>query len=448
MNLNNIQWDYYNNLLIELAQKLIQINSSPPNTEKEIAHYISQFFFENKIEPLLLGKSPQRPNVLVRIKGRGELPPILISGHLDTVPFDSSQWSIPPLSGQIKDGFIWGRGALDMKSQVAMMMTALKIIKDYEVDLSRDIIAAFVVDEEQGFEYGSKYLVEEHPSLIKAEYGLGEVGGFNINLGGKRVYLIQTGERGVLWLKIDFKGEGGHGSLIIRDSVIKKIAKFILSLDHDQAQLTPELTVALKYIIRTLPLWQSALLEILIDKGKLVELLLRILPTKYIDDILPMVTNTYNVTVINAGAQPNVIPEKGTLTLDIRYLPGTSKERLINKIKEFLPPSDIKLEEITHSPPYRNPIDSDIYQVMERSLIKHDPEGIVIPYLMPGATDGKIFAKLGIKWYGFLPVKFENISIPPQKLFHNVDERIPVEGLKWGLKTFTDFLIQWCSGVK
>ncbi|HET9877455.1 MAG TPA: M20/M25/M40 family metallo-hydrolase [Mycobacterium sp.] len=382
--------------------------------------------------------APGRGNVFARLTGadtaRGAL---LIHGHLDVVPAEASDWSVHPFSGAIEDGYVWGRGAVDMKDMVGMMIVVARQLSRAGIVPPRDLVFAFVADEEAGGRYGAHWLVEHRPDLFAGvTEAVGEVGGFSLTVprrdgGERRLYLIETAEKGLCWMRLRASGRAGHGSMINDDNAVTAVAQAVARLGRHRFPLV--LTDAVVQFLAAVsdetghaidP--DSPDLEGAIDKlgpiARIVKATLR---------------DTANPTMLNAGYKANVIPATAEAVLDCRVLPGR-QAAFEAEVDELIGP-DVTREWITNLPPYQTGFHGDLVDAMNAALLACDPDARTVPYMLSGGTDAKAFAQLGIRCFGFTPLR-----LPPDldfsALFHGVDERVPVDALKFGTQVLQHFL--------
>jgi acetylornithine deacetylase/succinyl-diaminopimelate desuccinylase-like protein len=382
--------------------------------------------------------APGRGNVFARLEGadssRGTL---LIHGHLDVVPAEPAEWSVHPFSGAIEDGYVWGRGAVDMKDMVGMMIVTARQFRRAGVVPPRDLLFAFVADEENGGKYGAQWLVDNRPDLFDGvTEAVGEVGGFSLTVprrdgGERRLYLIETAEKGVYWMRLTARGRPGHGSMTHEHNAVTSIAEAAARLGRHQFPLVVTDTVVqlLKAITEETGLTfdtESSDLEGTIDKlGPMARMLKAILH------------DTANPTMLKAGYKANVIPATAEAVVDCRVLPGRLPA-FEAEVDELIGP-DVTREWITELPSYETSFDGDLVDVMNASLLAVDPDARTVPYMFSGGTDAKAFSRLGIRCFGFTPLR-----LPPDldfaALFHGIDERVPVDALRFGTEVLTHFL--------
>ncbi len=415
----------------ELLQNLIRFDTTnPPGNEAECITYINGLLTEAGFETTLLAKSSNRPNLIARLQGRGTAPPLLLYGHVDVVTTANQKWTHPPFEGKIVDGCVWGRGALDMKGGVAMMLAALLRAKAEGLTPAGDVVLALVCDEEAGGDYGVKYLVEEHPEQFEGiRYALGEFGGFPLYVGPRKFYLIQVAEKQICFIKATVRGPGGHGSLPMRGGAMAKLARLLQRLDQHRlpVHITPvarqmveamasALPFPLGIVLRQLvnPILTDTVLNLLGEKGRMFE---------------PLFHNTVNATMVHGGEKVNVIPSEITVALDGRLLPGYTPDDLIAELRPIIG-DEVELELVRHDPGPAEP-DIGMFDLLAGILREADPNGIPMPLLLSGTTDARFFSRLGIQTYGYTPM-----NLPPEfnfaQLAHAADERIPVDAVDFG----------------
>jgi acetylornithine deacetylase/succinyl-diaminopimelate desuccinylase-like protein len=415
----------------ELLQTLIRFDTTnPPGNESECIQFINGLLTEAGIPTTLLGKTPQRQNVIARLKGSGKAPPLLLYGHVDVVTVAGQKWKYPPFEGRIAEDFVWGRGALDMKGGVAMMLAALLKAKDENISLPGDVIFAAVADEENGGVFGARFLAEEHPVLFKdVHYALGEFGGFNMPISGQRFYPIMVAEKQLCWMRATLRGPGGHGSMPLRGGAMAKLARILKTLDEKRmpVHITPVAHQMLTGIAEHLP-GAAGLLIRQIANPALTDRVLDLLGAS-VRTFDPLVHNTVAPTVLHGSEKVNVIPAEISLGLDGRLLPGQKPEDMLRELGALLGP-EVELS-IEHYDPGPSAPDMGLFDTLGGILRETDPGGFPIPLLLSGVTDARFFSKLGIQTYGFLP-----LSLPPDFNFtatiHAADERVPVAALDFG----------------
>jgi len=416
---------------VELLQQLLRFDTTnPPGNERACIEFIQELLEGAGCQTETYAKDPARPNLVTRISGSGGGTPLLLYGHVDVVTTSGQQWSQPPFGGELADGFVWGRGAADMKGGVAMLISAFLRAKQEGLQPRGDLVLAIVSDEEAGGDYGARFLVEEHPDLFDGiRVAIGEFGGFSFELGGKRFYPIQIAEKQMCWLKATIRGPGGHGAMVNRDGTMARLGRFLRDLDRKRlpVHVTPVARAFVEGVAAELPRAQRLLMESLL-KPALTDRALRLMgPTARSTE--PMLRNTVNATIVHGGEKINVVPSEIELELDGRLLPGLQPEDLIAEL-HALGGDDVELEVIRHDPGSSEP-NLELFDTLASVLRELDPEAIPVPLLQIGVTDGRFFSHLGIQTYGFLPMRLP-AELPFLTLIHAADERVPAEALEFG----------------
>jgi acetylornithine deacetylase/succinyl-diaminopimelate desuccinylase-like protein len=419
--------------VVELLQDLIRFDTTnPPGNESECIDYVRRLLTEADVESHVVAKDSARPNLLARITGAGEAPPLLLYGHVDVVQTTGQQWTHPPFSGELVDGVVWGRGALDMKGGVAMLVDAFLRAARGELKPRGDLILAVLSDEENGGDFGAKYLVEEEANLFDGvRHALGEFGGAAIHLGGKRFYPIQVAEKQICWLRGRVRGPGGHGALGVRGSAIAKLGTILQKLDRGNlpVHVTTTARAWLEGMAAELPRPQALVLRSLLQP-RLAEVTLHAARNQeQLRVIERALRNTVSATIVHGGSKINVIPAEVELELDGRTLPGFGPDDLIREVHDLVGP-DLELELVRHDPFPAEP-DLTWFDGLGAIIRELDPAGIPVPMLQVGVTDGRFFARLGIQTYGFLPLELPQ-GFEFTKLIHAADERVPVRALRFG----------------
>ncbi|MBB5957138.1 acetylornithine deacetylase/succinyl-diaminopimelate desuccinylase-like protein [Saccharothrix tamanrassetensis] len=424
--------------VVTLASELIRIdttNTGDPATlvgERAAAEWVAGKLGEVGYETTYVESGAKgRGNVVARLSGadpsRGAL---LVHGHLDVVPADASEWSVHPFSGAVQDGYVWGRGAVDMKDMVAMTLAVARRFKRDGVVPPRDLVFAFLADEEAGGVFGAKWLVDNRPELFEGvTEAISEVGGFSITLKDDvRAYLVETAEKGIRWLKLRVRGTAGHGSMIHHDNAVAKLAAAVTKLDRHRfpVVLTPSVR---EFLAGVSEITGLEFPEDDIDGaiGKLGALSRMIGAT---------IRDTANPTMLSAGYKSNVIPSLAEATVDCRILPGR-EEAFDRELAELLGP-DVEREWLG-LPPVETTFDGALVDAMTASITAEDPGAKVLPYMLSGGTDAKSFQLLGIRNFGFAPLKLP-ADLDFTGLFHGVDERVPVDALRFGVRVLDRFL--------
>jgi len=431
-----------------LCQSLLRIDTTnPPGNERAAAEVLRVALVEVGFEPQLLEAEPHRTNLVVRHRGTGAKPPLLLTAHLDVVEADASRWRRPPFSGEEFEGCLWGRGAIDMKNMAAMCTAILRRLAVTNTRFERDIIFAAVADEEAGCDLGSRFLVEKHRSLVEAEYAIGESGGFSLHVGESTFYPIQVAEKGFCWVRARIRSEPGHGSMPRHDSAVTKLGNALARLGEAQLPIHP--TRYVQHFLDALRARQPALIQPLVKlvaRPHLLARVARLVPgASLARSFSATLSNTAAATVVRSGNKTNVIPGVAEFEIDGRTLPGQTDADFLRELRAVLGP-DIELEIIKSAPPVvTEPVASPVFDIIRRQVEAREPGAVVVPYLIPGFTDAKYFSQMGARWYGFSPVKIEKGSgIRFAEMFHGHDERVPVAGLAWGVAVLDAVVREIC----
>jgi acetylornithine deacetylase/succinyl-diaminopimelate desuccinylase-like protein len=416
-----------------LLQRLIQFDTTnPPGREAPAIGYVDELLRGAGFQTTILARDPNRPNLVTRLKGRGAAPPLLLYGHLDVVPTTGQAWRHPPFAGAIDDGCVWGRGAVDMKGGLAMMLAALLRARaeDGEGALPGDVLLAVLSDEEGGSELGARYLVEEHAALFSGvRYAIGEVGGFTQHVGGRRFYPIAVAEKQRCSLRAVVRGPGGHGALPSRGGTLARLATLLRQLDRRRlpVHVTPLVRHMLTEMTAALPRPAATLLRQLL-RPRLADRVLDLLGERGAS-FDPLLHNTVNATIVRAGDARNVVPSQAAVELDGRLLPGYGPADLVGELGQVVGP-EVEWEVLRFEPGPGQP-NLGLFDTLASILGEADPGGVPLPLLLAGVTDGRFFARLGIQTYGFTPMRLPP-DLPFARLFHAADERIPIEALGFG----------------
>ncbi|MEU6572452.1 M20/M25/M40 family metallo-hydrolase [Streptomyces sp. NPDC046805] len=400
--------------------------------ERPAAEYAAEQLAGAGLEPLLLERSSGRTNVVARIEGTDPAADaLLVHGHLDVVPAQAADWSVHPFSGEIRDGVVWGRGAVDMKNMDAMILAVVRNWARVGVRPRRDIVVAFTADEEASAEDGSGYLADEHGALFEGcTEGISESGAFTFHDGaGRQIYPIAAGERGTAWLKLTARGRAGHGSKVNRENAVTRLAAAITRIGEHAwpLRMTPTVRASLTEL--------AALYGIEADLSDVDGLLEKLGPAAQL--VEATLRNSANPTMLDAGYKVNVIPGEAVAYVDGRCVPGGEEE--FRATLDLLTGPDVDWEFAHREVALEAPVDSPTYARMRAAVEEFAPEGHVVPFCMTGGTDAKQFSRLGITGYGFAPLKLPE-GFDYGKLFHGVDERVPVEALHFGVRVLDRFL--------
>jgi acetylornithine deacetylase/succinyl-diaminopimelate desuccinylase-like protein len=423
--------------VVRLCQELIRIDTSNPGDhsgpgERAAAEYVAELLAEVGLEPRLLESHPKRASVVVRVEGEDPgRDALLLHGHLDVVPAQKEDWTRDPFGGEIADGCVWGRGAVDMKDMDAMILAVVRQRLREGRRPKRDLVLAFTADEEAGGKWGAQWLVKEHPELFEGcTEAVGEVGGFSLTVpGDRRMYLIETAEKGIAWMRLTAKGTAGHGSMVHPDNAVTALAQAVGRLGSHEFPIRLTDTVrafleraCLAYGVEFDPERPEQSLEKIGPLARMIGATLR---------------NTLNPTRLDAGYKTNVIPQKATAEVDGRFLPGYEDE-FFATVDELLGP-DVERDFVYHDQALETAYEGALVAAMENALTSEDPGALPVPYCLSGGTDAKSFARLGMRCFGFGPLR-----LPPDLdfsgMFHGVDERVPVDGLRFGVRVLDHFL--------
>jgi acetylornithine deacetylase/succinyl-diaminopimelate desuccinylase-like protein len=414
----------------EVLQELIRFDTTnPPGNEAACIEFIRGQLDEAGCETRIYAKDPARPNLVSRLPG-GSAPPLLLQGHVDVVTTAGQTWTHPPFEARLEDGYVWGRGALDMKAGVAMLVHAFLRARRENVSLPGDLVLLVLSDEEGGGDLGARYLVEEQPELFAGmRYALGEFGGFTLHIGGKRFYPIQVAEKQICWLRAVVRGPGGHGAMVNRGGTVARLGRLLSDLDRKRlpVHVTPVAREFVERIAAELPRKEATVLRSLL-KPRLTDTALRLLGERG-RTMEPMLRNTVNATIVRGGEKINVVPSEIELELDGRALPGFSPDELFAEVQALVG-DDIEIELVRHDPGPSAP-DLGLFESLAGIIRELDPEGIPVPLLQIGVTDGRFFSRAGVQTYGFLPMRLPE-GFQFAKLIHAADERIPVDALEFG----------------
>lgn len=423
--------------VVDLCRDLIRIDTtnygdhSGPG-EREAAEYVAAKLSEVGLEPQVYESHERRTSVVARVEGTDRSrPALLVHGHLDVVPADAADWQVAPFSGEIRDGCVWGRGAVDMKDMDAMMLAVVRQRLREGRRPPRDIILAFVADEEAGGVYGARFLVDNHPELFEgATEAVGEVGGFSYTAGsGQRLYPIETAEKGMAWMRLVAAGTAGHGSMASTDNAVTELAEAVARVGRHEFPIRPTDTV------RTFLEQISDALGTALDPDNMEATVAKLGALSRL--IGATLRNTANPSGLGGGYKVNVIPGESTAQIDGRFLPG-HEEEYFAEIDELLSPR-VKREFIHHDIALETGFDGALVQAMTEALQAEDPGARTVPYCLSGGTDAKSFSRLGMRCFGFAPLWLP-ADLDFAGMFHGVDERVPTGGLRFGVRVLDHFL--------
>jgi len=399
--------------------------------ERAAGEHVAALLAEVGLAPEILESHPGRASVVTRMAGEDpSRPALLVHGHLDVVPADAADWTRHPFAGDIADGVVWGRGAVDMKDMDAMILATVRQRMREGRRPPRDVVIAFLADEEAGGTWGAQWLVDNHPRLFEGvTEAIGEVGGFSATIGGQRLYLIQTAEKGMAWLRLTARGTAGHGSMIQPDNAVTELAETVARIGRHEwpVRLTPSAQMFLIAACDALGLDFSPgnVREVLGKLGTLAKM------------TGATVTNTANPTILNAGYKVNVVPQAAVAEVDGRFLPGYEEE-FLTELDSLLGPG-VQREFVHHDVALETTFDGDLCGAMTAALLAEDASARTVPYCISGGTDAKAFSRLGIRCFGFAPLRLP-ADLDFFGMFHGVDERVPVAALQFGVRVLDHFL--------
>ncbi len=425
--------------VVAICRDLIRIDTTNPGDhsgpgEREAAEYVAGLLSEVGLNPAVYESHPKRTSLVARVEGTDKSKPaLLIHGHLDVVPANASDWRQDPFGGEIADDCIWGRGAVDMKDMDAIMLAVVRQRLREGRKPARDVVLAFTADEEAGGNWGAAFLVEQHADLFEGvTEAIGEVGGFSVSVGDQRLYAVQTAEKGLAWMRLTATGTAGHGSMIHSDNAITALAAAVARVGQHQwpTQLPAASVAFLEQAAQALgvefdPEDPASVIGKLGGMSKMIG---------------ATTQHTANPTGLKAGYKVNVIPQTATAELDGRFLPGREEE-FFSELDRLLGTA-VSREFIHHDIALETTADGHLWDAMAAALTAEDPDGIPVPYCLSAGTDAKWFSKLGIRCFGFSPLRLPS-ELDFSGMFHGIDERVPVDGLQFGVRVL-DRLLDIC----
>lgn len=433
-----MNWDQLSNEAIHHLQDYLRIETvNPPGNEIKGAAFFRTLFEKESIPFQVFEPSPGRGNILSVLKGDGSKRPVLLLSHMDVVPVEKEQWEVDPFSGIVKEGFLYGRGALDNKSMGIVEMMVLLILKREKIPLKRDILFFAAADEETGGRWGVEWAIDHVPSLKESEFALNEGGYITVNHAGQpERYEVSNGQKVLYQLRLNAKGTSGHGSMPHADNPNVKLVR---ALDRLAAWDIP---------YRVLPMVREFFLKMAVkqppeDRGFFEDIERGLTDSPFSKRLTSnpvynaMVRDTISLTVLQGGSKTNVIPSESTATLDCRLIPGSSKEGFLGEVKKRLG-EDIEIELISESPSLPpSPFSTDLFRAIEQYAVRHDPGCPVVPYLLPGATDSRFLREKGIVSYDFCPFRLSEMEM---MRIHGNNERIALENLRVGMEAMLEMI--------
>jgi acetylornithine deacetylase/succinyl-diaminopimelate desuccinylase-like protein len=424
--------------VLDLCRDLIRLDTSnygdgPGPGERKAAEHVAALLDEVGIACDLFEQEPGRTSLIAHWGGRSDgagRGALLVHGHLDVVPAAAHDWQVDPFSGEVRDGYLWGRGAVDMKDFDAMLLSVVRARTRAGVVPDRPVVLCFTADEEAGGHKGAEFLVDQHAGHLEhCTEAVGEVGGFSTTVRGQRLYLVEAAEKGMAWIRLTARGRAGHGSMINGDNAVTRLSAAVARIGAHEwpVRLTPAMRTLLAAVgelagTEATPENAEALVEEFGGAARMLGAVIR---------------NTANPTMLDAGYKVNVIPTDATAYVDGRFLPGYEDE-FFATLDELCGPG-VERTFVSHQQPWETPYDGDLVDAMTRCLLAEDPEATVAPFLMSGGTDAKHFTRLGMRSYGFTPLRLPD-DLDFTALFHGVDERVPVDALEFGARVLDRFL--------
>lgn len=418
---------------------LISINTTnPPGNETAAAKFVAETLKREGFKCELFESAAGRGSVVTRLRGDGDKPSLLLLSHLDVVAANAAEWSVDPFSGLVKDGFVWGRGALDMKGMTAVEVMALKLLKRNGVKLEGDVILAATADEEQGGESGAGWLVRNHPDKVCADYVLNEGGGMALNIDGKDVFTVNTAEKGILWFRVKAGGTPGHGSVPgAADNAILRMNKVIekLASHRPEVLLVPTVKQYLSELSKSSQFRElSALLRNPAKSDQILDKLAK--KDKYLaEELRARLRMTVTPTIIHGGVKENIVPSECEAVFDCRVLPGQSPMKALNEVKKLLKDAGfdkLSFEIIQANDPSESPLNTPLRKRIAEVTKEFEPKSGLVPVMLTGGTDSRFFRRNGSVCYGFHPVRPETSYSEMQETIHGIDERISIENLAFG----------------
>lgn len=437
-----------------ILKNLIKINTSnPPGNELKAAIYLNDILYSEGFDCEIITSSSDRGNVITRLCGTGEKPSLLLLSHLDVVAATKKEWSVDPFGGIVKDSFVWGRGALDMKSMTAIEVMVLILLKRNNISLKGDLILAATADEEKGGLNGVKYLMENYREKLLADYVINEGGGIGIPINKKTLFTVQNAEKGIIWFKVKTKGIPGHGSMpdknnsaiMLMNKVIDKLVNY-----SPQSFLHESLSLFLKKLSETDLQLKTAISTLQVNPMQ-IDTVLDEISKNYPDlakEILPRIKITITPTIILGGYKENVIPSECETTFDCRILPGQSSDstlKLIRKLLSTIDSKNIEIEILQIQDPTVSKINTPLYYTIDSVIRDISPRSITTPLLMTGGTDSRFFRKIGKICYGFQPKLPEKPYHRIVKSEHGIDERISIKSLVFGVSVLYEVVKRFLS---
>jgi acetylornithine deacetylase/succinyl-diaminopimelate desuccinylase-like protein len=430
-------------------KELLRIDTTnPPGNERAAADYLARVLDREGIPYRIVESEPTRASLVARLVGSGKKAPLMLNGHLDVVPAEREHWQHDPFGAEEHDGCVWGRGAVDMKNMVAMSLMTLVTLKRAGAVLDRDLIFAAVADEEAGSRHGARFLVEQHPDLVRAEYVLNEIGAYTLYLGDAVFYPIQVAEKGICWFELTAQGTPGHGSMPRPDNAVVRLARAVEALGTVRLPFhsVPVVETFLRGLVERAPALARKAVPLLSRPAfaRVLLTLARMQDPEQAISLEALLRNTASPTVLSGGRKVNVIPSSASVLVDGRMLPGQTVDGFLAEVQRVVG-DDLRVRILEQHEGQVFRTDTPLYDAIRRIIEKHHPGAVAVPFMIPGFTDSHAYAKLGATCYGFSPVKMPK-GLNYTRLYHGHDERIPIDGFAWGLRVLFDLVSEFCGG--
>ncbi len=437
----DVDWEKEGVEAVERLREMIRFATvNPPGDEKELVEWLAGTLRQEGLEPEVIVSEGARANLAVTVKGDGSERPLLLLSHLDVVPVEKERWTSPPFAGELRDGFVYGRGAIDSKLTGAVQLQVLLMCHRLGLSLKRDLVLVAAADEERGGVYGVEWLARERPELFDAEYGLNEAGGFALMVDGKPLYTVQVGEKGGAELDLVACGQPGHSSVPHEDNAVFHLAQVLAGMANAKMPHQPPASVRAFFEAAAAAQDRpevAADLRAMLDGGKQQEALARLPvnePTRLMFDA--MVRNTCAPTVLEAGLKRNVIPSRAVAQLSGRTLPGVDADTFLEQVRALASESaDYRLGKFRAGVEYDH--QTTFFAAIADSVKRFDPAGTAVPYMQTGGTDARFLADRDIAVYGFVPMRYEE-GLDFFELCHGHDERVSVENVDFGVQLVFD----------
>lgn len=443
-----LNWDALTNEAVKHLQALIRCNTAnSPGNEGPAISYIHERLIAEGIDARIIEPTPGRPNLWARLQGLGSKRPLLLLSHVDVVPVEREHWTVDPFGGEICDGYIYGRGAVDMKGMTAKQLTLFlylsRRVNETGEPLDRDLILLVVADEEHNSTHGMAWIAEHEPALLDAEYALNEGGGFTLNLRGQRIYVCATAEKGRVLVTLRARGLPGHSAVPHNNHAITRLARALHRLAASPLPLHATTTVQqfIHALAQTQPQPKRLLLPQILNP-LFSETVLRTLPdVSTANGLRAMLHNTASPTMLEAGTALNVIPSEAVAHLDGRIIPGQTVETLVQELRARVSDPHVEISTELIALGHESSADTELFRAIKTAIATHDPGAMVVPYLLPALTDSRFLVKRGVAVYGFDPMQPEPGWPGPLKMAHGHDERISVANIEFGLRVLYDAIM-------